>query len=368
MATSPFFYIPFAPNVWEALGRVGSVPWVVPLREEANLFGAGFDYRIGKTDLHVEQSYQTYNNPANLQGFSGQAFPVLGPSSPTSNLLVQNWNTLSAFNIPTTSIHLDQEVTGRLQFRVGYIYSNASGPASFNGTVAQPGSTIPPFASLAQQSGFSLNYLGFGTTKVINQTADAGFTLKLFEPVELMSDYRYQSYSENGAETMQTSRSDLPGQVFPVQNDTTRWEFGFHTVDTVLNVTPLSTLTIRAGVRFIKEDIDRKEDGVTDIGTARTKSYSPLVSAAWTPSKKFSLRGNFESRVTVDPYVRITPESIVGATIRTKVSLSDRLGHRQHVFLPQHEIGCHRLFEQCPLQFNFCVVPAPCKTQLTGRV
>ncbi len=59
LATSPFFYLGLAPGIWEAFGRPDSPSWVAPLREEANLFGGAIDYRLGKTDFHLEQSYRT---------------------------------------------------------------------------------------------------------------------------------------------------------------------------------------------------------------------------------------------------------------------------------------------------------------------
>lgn len=312
LATSPFFFLPLGSGIWESFGRFDSIPWIVPLREQANLFGGGLDYRFGKTDFHVEQSYRTYNNPANLKGFASQPFTVRGPLPPIGTLAIQRWDTLAAFNIPTTSVHLDQELTGRLQLRTGYIYSHASGPASLDGSVSQPGQLL-------------LNFIGTGTTSLTTQTADAGFTLRLFDPLELQSDYRYQIYSERGAESIQAVRSDLSAPI-PVIRDSLRWDFGIHTLDTVLTSVPLRNVSIRAGVRFLKEDIVRKTNGEIDRGTQRTWSYTPLVNVAWTPSKKFSLRGQFESRVAVDPYVRISPESTVGSTIRTRYSPSDKWG------------------------------------------
>ena len=70
-AGSPFFYLPQGPEVWGAFGRANSLPWAIPLREEADLVGFGADYRVKNTNIHAGQSVRTYDNPANLQGFSG---------------------------------------------------------------------------------------------------------------------------------------------------------------------------------------------------------------------------------------------------------------------------------------------------------
>ena len=323
LATSPFFYLPLGLDFWQAFGRANSLSWVVPIREEANLFGGGVDYRLGKTDFHVEQSYRTYNNPANLEGFANQPISLLGPGSPAQNIVINRWDSFAGFNIPMTSIHIDQEVDERLQLRAGYVDTHANGPTSLNGSVLVPG-IVPGLPGIVNPS-VPLNYTGAGTTNLTTQTAEAGFTLKLFEQMDFISDYRYQIFSERANESIQATRSDLVGPV-SLSQDSLRWDFGIHTLDTVLTYTPWSDLSIRAGVRFLKEDIVRKTNGQTDIGTQRSWYYTPLVNVAWTPSKKFSLRGDFESRTAVDPYVRISPESTVGSTIRTRFSPSDKWG------------------------------------------
>lgn len=312
LASSPFFYVPLGTGVWEALGHFGSTPWVTPLREQANLFGAGLDYRVANFGIHIDQNYRTYNNPANLQGFAGQPILLDGPLSPGQNLILNRWNTLAAFNIPTTTLFIEREIQGHSRIRIGYIHSHASGPTSLDGQLSQPGL-------------FLLNYTGAGSSKLSTDTVEAGFTFILFKRAELISDYRYQTYAERGVESLQAQRSDVPLTV-ALANDTLRWDFGIHTLDSAVSFNPSQKLSVRAGLRFVKQDIVRTVDGRTTNGTRRTWSYTPLVNAAWTPSSKFSLRGDFESRVTVDPYVRITPENSVGSKIRSRYSPSTKWG------------------------------------------
>ncbi len=312
LATSPFFYIPLGVDIWEAFGRFNSTQWVTPLREEANLYGVGLDYRLANFGIHFDQNYRTYNNPANLQGFAGQPILLRGIFSPAQNLIVNRWDTLAAFNVPTTTVFVEREVQSHSRIRFGFVHSHASGPTSLDGELSQPGL-------------FLLNYTGAGTTNLTTDTVEAGFTFIVFKRTELISDYRYQSYAERGVETLRAKRSDLPTPV-ELANDTLRWDFGVHTLDTAVAFFPSKTLTFRAGLRFVKQDIVRTVNGQNTIGTRRTWSYTPLINGAWTPSSKFSLRGDFESRVTVDPYVRISPESSVASKIRTRFSPSDKWG------------------------------------------
>ena len=310
-ATGQFFYLPLGPDVWAAFGRADQVPWVIPLREKANLFEGGVDYRIGKTDIHLEQSYRTYNNPANEREFPNQPMQLLGPGSPSQNLVVGKWNQFASFNIPMTNIRVEQEVFDRLHLRSGYIHTHASGPTSLDGSVSQ--------GSL-----FTMNYVGAGATDLTTHTAEVGFTLDLPKEVALLADYRHQSFSQQGTQFLRATRSDLPAPVPLGQDESLRWDFGMNTLDTLLSFVPHPTFNIRGGLRFSKNDIVRKINGRTAEGTRRTKSYSPLVNFSWRPSQKFALRGQFDTSTVVNPYVRISAEDTVGSTIRVHYSPSDR--------------------------------------------
>ncbi|OFV91922.1 MAG: hypothetical protein A3H28_08520 [Acidobacteria bacterium RIFCSPLOWO2_02_FULL_61_28] len=317
LATGPFFYFPQAANVWGAFGRADRTAWAIPLREEANLYGGGIDVRWKKTDLHLEQSYRTYNNPANLQGFAGRPVEVLGPGSPARNIVITRWDSLAEFNIPMTSLRVEQEVTSRLRLRAAYLYQHASGPTRLNGSVQVPLPETP--------AGATVNYAGTGSTDMTSHTSEAGFTLKLFEALDLISDYRYQTYTQTGRQSLTGSRTDFPAPV-PLGDNTLRWDSGLHTLDTLLALTPYPTLSLRAGLRFLKQDVVRKEDGRIAPGTRRSWAYSPVINASFKPSSMLRLTGQFEQRTAVDPYVRISPESTVGSNVRVRFYPSDRWG------------------------------------------
>ncbi|MBI3895204.1 MAG: hypothetical protein HY313_04670, partial [Acidobacteria bacterium] len=319
-STGPFFYIPLAADVWSAFGRANVLPWTIPLEEKANLFGGGIDYRLGNTDIHLEQSYRTYNNPANLGGFGGQPIELLGPTSPALNLQVPQWNSFASFNIPMTQLRVDQRVTSHLQLRGGYIYTHASGPTGLDGVLLNravlTGSPAQPLA---------VNFLSAGTTDMTSHTGEVGFTLTLLERLDLVSDYRYQTFTESGKQSFQAIRSDLP-TAFDLGSDLLNWDFGIHTLDTVLAFVPLNTLSARAGLRFVKQDIVHQENGATALGTRRSWYYAPIFNISWRPSTKLKVMGQFEHQTTVDPYVRITPEGTVGSNIKVHYSPSDRWG------------------------------------------
>jgi len=316
-STGPFFYLPLAGDVWGAFGRASPAAWTLPLREDANLYGVGIDYRWNRTDIHVEQSYRTFASPGSLAGFAGQPIELLGAASPGRNMVVERWDTFSGFNIPMTTLHVDQEVASWLRLRAGYLYQHASGPTSLDGSIRVPLRETDTSATTA--------YAGAGAASMTSHTSEAGFTLRLLETLDLISDYRYQAFTQTARQSLSGSQSNF---TVPVQlgGHTLRWDTGLHTLDTQFGLTPYAALSLRAGLRFTKQDVVRKEDERTAPGTRRSWSYSPLVNASWRPNRMFRLTGQFEHRTAVDPYVRISPESTVGSSLRARFSPGGRWG------------------------------------------
>ena len=317
LSTSPFFYFPLGLNAWGAFGRANSAPWAMPLQENADLYGVGLDYRWRKTDIHVEQSYRTFGSPGSLTGFGARPIELLGAASPARNLVVDRWDTFAGLNIPMTQLRVDQEVAPWLRLRAGYVYQHASGPTSLDGLVQVP--LVGTNASATAQ------FAGSGTTNMTSHTSDAGFTLTLFDRLDVVADYRYQSFTQTGKQSLSGSQSNFPVPV-ALGDHTQRWDTGLHTLDTQFAMTPYPALNLRAGLRFTKQDVVRKEDDQLASGTRRSWSYSPLVNASWRPSRMFRLTGQFEQRTAVDPYVRISPESTVGSTVRARFTPGERWG------------------------------------------
>ena len=314
LAESPFFFIPVGPQVWSAFGRANDLRWLVPLREEADLFGVGIDYRLKNTNLHLEQSMRIYDNPAELRGFSGLPIELLGPLSPGQNLLVQRWTGNSHQELPTTSLRFDTQVLSRLQLRGGYIYSSSSGPGDLDGTIISPlGGSQPPI---------SLNITGRGDSNLTSHTGEFGFTLNLLRRLDVITDYRYQTFRQLSAQTLHAERADFPAPVL-LNDETLRWDYGLHTLETQLAFVPSETLRVQAGLRFLKQDVTHKLNEQATLGTGRTWTYTPVVRVSWKPLSSLSVRGEFESRTVVDPYVRIGPEDTVGSSIRVQYIVSE---------------------------------------------
>jgi hypothetical protein len=310
LATSPFFYIPTGPDIWFAFGRANALPWEVPLKSKSDVFGIGADYRLKNTNLHIDQSFRRADDPQSLGGLDGKALELLGPLSPAGlNLVVQNWDSTTHYEGPTTSIHFDSDVWSRLTLRGGYIYNHSSGPGDLDGTIISPlGVSVPPIV---------LNINGRGDSTITSHTADFGYTLKLPRRIEWLTDYRYQSFRQRGSRVLQATRADLPAPV-ALGDDSVQQDYGLNSLETQIGYVPVESVRIQAGLLFLKQDVTRTDDGAIIPGTRRTWSYSPVIRASWKPNANFFVRGTFETRTVVDPYTRLGPEDTHGSSIRAQ--------------------------------------------------
>ena len=220
-----------------------------------------------------------------------------------------------------TQLHADRKITNWLDLRGGYIYTHAS---SGNTESKLRGIIVNPAVVISGQP-LAINFDGAGKTELTSHTGDIGFTLGVLEQLDFIADYRYQSFTQQGQQNLIASRSDIQTPI-PLVDEKVAWDNGLHTLDVLLAVVPHSTLSLRAGLRFVKQDIVRKLNGNTTSGTRRSWNYSPVINASWRPGPQLRVSGQFEHRTDVDPYVRITPENTLGANLRVNYTPGERWG------------------------------------------
>ena len=129
-----------------------------------------------------------------------------------------------------------------------------------------------------------------------------------------------------------------------------------------MEFTPTSSLVIRAGIRYVKRDVIEDTNGAlntfvdvyldTPYTTVQTKSIWPTVSVFYKPAKIFSVRGDFESNTSSDPYTPISAHTDVGSRFvfrlqpTDKISIEDNLQVRDRLysansFRNRYRIKCH---------------------------
>ncbi len=109
-------------------------------------------------------------------------------------------------------------------------------------------------------SPYSLSESSQGSVTEMNQIAEEGFSYDFNSWLSADADYKYSR-----------STLDANANFFSVYNGATAsgittdtWIVGTHLVDYDMVVTPLSSLTVNTGVRYLKSDVEYLDEGVSD--------------------------------------------------------------------------------------------------------
>jgi hypothetical protein len=78
----------------------------------------------------------------------------------------------------------------------------------------------------------------------------------------------------------------------------------------------MSHTLIHVGVRYLKEDVEFLDDGVSDpLQSKRMKTVWPAFSLSYNPSKKISVRADIDEVNNGTPYTRLSPHTDVGSRV-----------------------------------------------------
>jgi len=211
-----------------------------------------------------------------------------------------------------------RKISSKLEARGGYIFYRYHGPASldmsFDGIARTnaAGTTDAPYA-------LSLSTRANVTEP--NHVIDQGFTYKVREWWSVLLDYRYSRF---------TVDSDAQFRTVDTLNVNTgessnQWRIGTHTADFNMTFTPISSLLVRTGVRYIKSDVEFLDAGSADPNrTKRIKTVWPVASIYYQPSKMLTIRGDVDETVNGTSYTRITPHTDVGGRLVVRVRPIDK--------------------------------------------
>src|ERR1019366_4257183 len=234
---------------------------------------------------------------------------------------------------PVSEFSANGKVNNWLELRGGYNYYSYSGPdntvASIQGqmrgnTAVPPATTYTPFyASVQNHASVS------EPSHAVNQ----GLTAKITEWLNFFADYRYTRDTSDGFNNFNslftayapttTTLTAYPGAANSIGTQDNKWITGVHFVDLNVEITPISSLVIRAGIRYVKRDVIEDTNGVQNTfvdvyltkpyTTVETKSIWPTVSVFYKPVKIFSVRGDFQSNTSSDPYTPISAHTDAGS-------------------------------------------------------
>jgi hypothetical protein len=97
------------------------------------------------------------------------------------------------------------------------------------------------------------------------------------------------------------------------------WRNGISDLSVAMNFRPIHKLTIHAGIRLLKSDVESLENGITEpTRTLRTNTVRPEIGFGYKPSSTLSVRGDFRTTTNGASYTAITPHTRVGGRLMVR--------------------------------------------------
>jgi hypothetical protein len=307
-------------STWGSFARANPYYVLAPLSETSNRVSGRIDYTLHAWTFHYRLGYQRFEDSINGQNASSpeQSINVDDPATAKEAVNGISWSDSRKLTTPVSEFSYTGKISSKLEARGGYIFYRYRGPASldmsFDGIARTnaAGTTDAPYA-------LSLSTRANVTEP--NHVIDQGFTYKVREWWSVLLDYRYSRF---------TVDSDAQFRTVDTLNVNTgessnQWRIGTHTADFNMTFTPISSLLVRTGVRYIKSDVEFLDAGSADPNrTKRIKTVWPVASIYYQPSKMLTIRGDVDETVNGTSYTRITPHTDVGGRLVVRVRPIDK--------------------------------------------
>ena len=326
-----------SPSYWGTFGRANPYYLYAPVSDDTNRFTGGIDYTFHSWSFHYNLGYQAFTQNLSLNNVSSPELsidPVTSSTKePLTNLSQSEYRRLTT---PISEFSYTGKPLSKFEWRGGYIYYRYQGPAtldqSYNGTAPNSSGALAPY---------TVSQSARDTVTEPDNIAYQGFTYKVKPWWEIIADYRYSRFSTDSVGNFSSIQSIVtnptsssPTTLTTPASGTTSyvWRDGLSDFDFSMLFTPIPSLTLRPGIRYLKADVEALENGVVQPEiTLRTKTVWPELSFGYQPSKVFSVRGDVHAYDNGSSYTAITPHTEVAGHLIfrfqpvAKVSLQDDL-------------------------------------------
>ena len=315
-----------SPSYWGSYARANPFYLFAPVNDETNRFSGGLDYTFHSWSFHYVTGYQSISLN---RSFNNVSSPELSIDPVTSSTLVPisnfTWSEARHLTTPISEFSFLGKPTSRLEWRGSYLFYDYKGPSSFD----QSFNGIGPTATSGVVAPFSVSQSARGTVSAPDHIFSEGLTYDVSSWWSVSADYRYSHLSSRGIGVF----SSLLNTTTPTAtNADIRWSNNLSDLNLQMDFTPIGTLILRPGVRFMKANVESVDGGVIDGLVTRTINIvRPELSFGWDPSKKFTFRGDIHSLNNGTSYTSITPHTEVGghAVVQyrpiTRLSISNDL-------------------------------------------
>jgi hypothetical protein len=293
-----------SPASWGTFLRDNPYYVEAPLSEHGNLVSGGVDYTLDNWSFHYTAGYQIFDQSLNWNVNTPERSINIDSTANRLEFLNHGyWIENRNLNSPFGEFSYNGQVIPRLTLRGSFLVFRYSGPASvdaaFAGTVRAntAGTVVTPY---------NISLSTHGQVSEPDYIVDQGFSLRLRDWATVHGDYRYNRFTEDNT-FLQHSNDGTTVFDGTVKE---QWRQGLHQADLMLELTPIRSLVIRPGIRFIKRDTAALDDGVVDpVRSERLKAVWPIGSVAYVPLRNFSIRADLQSVTNGQSYTRITPHT-----------------------------------------------------------
>jgi hypothetical protein len=295
-------------STWGAFARADPYYLFAPFNEVSDRVTGGVDYTVKDWTLHYRLGYQTFEDAVTGQNLSSPllSINVNDPTTRKEPLNGASWIDSRRLTTPVSEFSYTGKLLPRLELRGGYIFYRYSGPASLN--MSMDGIARTNTAGTADGL-YSVSLTTRAQVTEPNQVLDQGLTYKVNEWWSTMFDYRYSHFTVDSNAQFRS----VNGTTVATGDSQNQWRIASHTLDLNMAFTPMASLLVRAGIRYLNTDIRMLQDGVLD--TTRTKHINtvwPIGSVYYQPVKMLTVRADVESTTNGTSYTRVTPHTDVG--------------------------------------------------------
>ncbi len=333
-----------APEYWGGFMRANPYRVEAPLSDIANRFTGGISYSIKDWSFHYRLGYQTFEENLSWNNVESPQRSINIDTDRTAQELLTSasWSEFRRLKTPVSEFSYTGRPTKRLDLRGSYIFYRYRGPATldaaFVGNVQTNNDpeTYDPYA---------VSFDSRSHLTEPNHVLDEGFSLKIKDWWNLHADYRYSRFSVNSVAEFHSTQDPTTLSEGEEELD---WKMRTHLVDVSMEFIPSRSLIIRPGIRYWQRDVEVLEDGVVDdVRTKETKSVWPLLSVYYQPSRKFSVRSDFQSNTTARPYTRISSHTDVGGRFVLRYRPTEKISVEDNLVIRT------RKFDEADFQNNF---------------
>jgi hypothetical protein len=315
-------------GTWGGFARADPYYLVAPLSETSNRVTGGLDYTRGGWNLHYRVGYQRFEDAVNGSNVSSPERSINIDDPNTARELVNgvSWLDSRKLSTPVSEFSYTGKLLPRLEARGGYIFYRYSGPAALD--MSMDGSARTATATVVAPYLVSLTTSARVTEP--NNIVDQGFTYKINDWWSALLDYRYSRFTVDSSAQFRSVNSNATAfgpSAIPASCSTSgsasslvcagttsnHWFIGTHTLDYNMTFTPIASLLIRTGIRYMRNDVEFVDGGVVD--PTRTKLINtvwPIGSVYYQPSKMLTIRADVEQTVNGASYTRVTPHTDIG--------------------------------------------------------